>query len=389
LGLSCGLSFVQYIDSSHQYICSVNPHLGAYRHGVLIFEADIGNKARTMPSGSSSSKHPKAAEIASDAKRNLIPQVRSRHANKWCLQSFLYPAPLEQLQFHEHPLELRPPTFLVLQGDPVDTTIWYRGRDYRAGFICPANEKKAGGEWETAVEGVEERFCRRSTLSANLSANDANYPIPMGGAIFSAQVVVFRGPHDTYDKWSENSWTDLPVTSIPPQRWPKLRENGTQYSFSNEREIVRNKLQGALRICLYNQITTIVIGDWGLGKNYRNPPQELAELWREVFLFDPDLRGRFPLVIFAFEDPMQSTVQLIQDDLEKQKHKSRSKGSHSSSGSSSSKSKSKGKSKTASSSSRSSAPTDMEIFQAIFDHDEIQRVITEPDARYDIGMLTM
>lgn len=194
--------------------------------------------------------------------------------------------------------------------------------------------------------------------------------------------VVFRGPHDKYEKLGPDQWKALPVVSVPPPRWPKLTQNGTKYSFADEREMVKDKLRGALRICAYNNYSYVVIGDFGLGNGYRNPPQELAELWREVFLYDPDLRGRIRCVAFAFEDPNQSTAQLILDDMAK-----KAKGGSSSGSSSRSKSKSSSSSSSSMSPSPSNCPSDFQIFSQVFDNSEIQRFLAQPDARYGINSL--
>jgi hypothetical protein len=190
--------------------------------------------------------------------------------------------------------------------------------------------------------------------------------------------VVFRGPHDRYEKRPADEWASLQVCSLAPIRWPKLTQNGTKFSFAKEREMVIDKLRSALRACAYNGCTSVVIGDFGLGNGYRNPPRELAELWREVFLYDPDLRGRIRYAAFVFEDPNQSTAQLILDDITKK----------SKSGSSSGSSKGKGKTSSSSSSSSSSrvpdAPTDFDIFQHVFDRQEVLRVLSQPDSRYGL-----
>jgi hypothetical protein len=161
-----------------------------------------------------------------------------------------------------------------------------------------------------------------------------------------------------------------------------LTQNGTKYSFDSEREMMKDKLRGALRICAYSNKTSVVIGDFGLGNCYRNPPQELAELWREIFLYDPDIRGRIRQVAFVFVDPAQSTTQLILDDIAK-----KSKGGSSSGYSSSSKSKGKGKASSASSSMGFAAPTDLQIFSSVFHVEEIQRVLSQPDSRYGLDNL--
>jgi hypothetical protein len=177
------------------------------------------------------------------------------------------------------------------------------------------------------------------------------------------------------------------VVSVPPARWPKLNDQGTTYSFATEREMAMNKIRGALLICLSHGYTSVVIGDFGLGAGARNPPLELAELWREAFLWDPDIRGRFEWVAFVFEDQGQSTTKLILDDLAKKTSKSSSsKGKGSKSSSSKSSSSKSGSS--SSSSSNDNCPTDMEIFAQVFAPSEVSRVANRPDPRYAIGMIT-
>ncbi|KAI1082451.1 hypothetical protein F5B20DRAFT_503461 [Whalleya microplaca] len=337
------------------------------------------------------SSKPKPSEVAAEAKRHYIPIIRNDYSHQWPTHSYLFQQPLEQipLQNNMSGYSPSPPEFYIYLGDPVDFTIdWKEKVGIRIPFICAANDKRPGGDWETGVVGYEERLCRRSTLSATLSTPgpdsqvDCNYPIPSEGGIYSEFVVVFRGPHDQYKKLEQ--WYDLPVVSMPAARWPKLSHGGSKYAFPLEREMVKNKIRAALRICAYYEHRTVVIGDFGLGNGNRNPPQELAELWRDVFLYDPDIRGRFDYVAFVFEDQYQSTARLILDDIAK---KNRSGHGHHSS-SSKGKSKSHSSSSSGSGGSSSSAPSDYEIFSHVFDPSEIQGVMSRPDPRYGISMLT-
>ncbi|KAI1339673.1 hypothetical protein F5Y15DRAFT_415592 [Xylariaceae sp. FL0016] len=331
------------------------------------------------------SSKPKASDVAAETKRYYIPTIRSEYAHRWPTHSFLFQAPLEQIP----PRGLEglgpPPEFYICLGDPVDFSIsWQEKVSERIPFICTANDKRAGGDWETGVIGYEERLCRRSNLSATLgtpgpgSDFSSNYPIPSEGGIYSEYVVVFRGPHDQYQKLDQ--WHDLPVVSMPATRWPKLCQMGHKYAFPIERELIKNKIRAALRMCLYYRHFSVVIGDFGLGNGHRNPPQELAEIWREVFLHDPDIRGRFHYVAFVFEDCRQSTAKLILDDIAK---KSKSSSSISSRG----KSRSHGSSSSASTGG-STVPSDYEIFQHVFSPIEVQDVMSRPDPRYGISMLT-
>jgi hypothetical protein len=196
------------------------------------------------------------------------------------------------------------------------------------------------------------------------AASDPN-PAADRGAL-----VVFRGPHDRYEKRSERDWGDLPVCSVPPVRWPKLTKMGTQYSFAEEREMVRDRLRAALKICVYNGYSRVVIGDFGLGNGYRNPPHEMALIWHEILLYDPEIALRFTDVLFVFEDASQSTSQLILDDISKKdakKHGGQAK------------LKNKGP----------SAGTDMQIFQAVFQHGGLAQMAPrqDRDPKYAISHL--
>lgn len=334
---------------------------------------------------SSKSGRVKPSEIASDTKRNFIPLLKQCYADRFPPYSILYRQPCQQLPVSRRTLSTRAPFFRVEHGDPVMRAIYYAAMDsqesesrggprIRIPVICGANERRPGGDWETGSTGYEEKLCRRSNLSATLATphpqtgEETHYPIPLTGGIFSDAVVVCRGPHDRYDKLE--NWYDLPVLSMPPTRWPKLKDHGATYSFAEEREQMKDKMRGALRICLYNGYDRVVVGDFGLGNSYRNPPQQLAELWREVLLFDPDLRGQFAYIMFIFEDATLNTTKCIFEEMIKKEKKTNTK------------------SKSDWSSLLRHAPTDMSIFERVFHADEIARVVSAPDPRYGLQMIT-
>ncbi|KAH7029210.1 uncharacterized protein B0I36DRAFT_129455 [Microdochium trichocladiopsis] len=334
---------------------------------------------------------PKPSEVAAETKRRYIPYLREYYTH-WPTHSYLVSQPLADLPWTTSPgqIELTPPEFHICQGDPVDFIFnWLDHVHVPLGipFICTANDKRPGGDWETGVVGYEERLCRRSNLSATLATpvagtRPSNYPIPSCGAIYSKNVIVFRGPHENYKEKDEAEWRALPVISVPAVRWPKLSHMGTTYAFEVEKELMRDKIRGALRLCNWENHDYAVIADFGLGNSHRNPPLELAELWRDIFLYDPDIRGHFKHVAFVFEDVSQSTSQLIIDDLSKK----------SKTGGSSSRSKSKATHESTSTGGASNSgtvcPTDFEIFQQVFDPGQVRAVLTRPDPRYGISMLT-
>lgn len=181
------------------------------------------------------------------------------------------------------------------------------------------------------------------------------------------------------------------MVSVPPQRWPKLTQHGDKYSFTAERDIARNKIRGALRVCVAFGYDHVVVGDFGLGNSYRNPPAALAELWRDVLLYDPDLRGHFREVAFVFDDVHLSTTKLIQENISKKSSKlgaggGGGGGGHSSSSKiKSSKNSSKSSSKASSSSLADAYETDINIFGHIFDPNEIESFVRARDPRCEIS----
>jgi len=141
---------------------------------------------------------------------------------------------------------------------------------------------------------------------------------------------------------------NLPIISVCPVKRPKLDKDDTKYSFDQEKELMREKVVTALRIAKWFGHKDLVIGTFGLGSGFRNPPREVAKLWRDALLKDPQFIGWFRDVVFAFEDPEGPPS------------------NSSSKGGSSSKSSSKGSSSKSSSHSKSSAAADLDIFRDVF-----------------------
>ena len=61
-----------------------------------------------------------------------------------------------------------------------------------------------------------------------------------------------------------------------------------------------NKMRTILRIGLENGHTAIVLGALGCGA-FGNPPEDIAQLWREVLL-EPEFKDQFEKVVFAILD---------------------------------------------------------------------------------------
>lgn len=251
---------------------------------------------------------PKPSEIAAEAKKTYIPYIRNNFSAQWPPTSYLChsemmparaPAPKDMLHCR----------FAFYERDPVDLALdWVEPNATIAiPVIMPAHEKRPGGDWEAGVMSPEECLCRRSNLFATLSTPGAgnsltaNYPIPTRAGIYSEKVVVFRNGPERYEPWQEMK--ALPIISVCPVKRPKLDTSGTKYSFKQEKELMRDKIRTALRIAVYYGHTKLCIGTFGLGPGFRNPPEEVALMWRDAFLRDSEFVGHFEDVVFAFDAP--------------------------------------------------------------------------------------
>ncbi|KAG6129866.1 hypothetical protein E4U38_004797 [Claviceps purpurea] len=275
------------------------------------------------------------------------------------------------INFTRHTQSTKPPKFRVVHDDPVKVALHYAKSGIRVPFICAAHSSCPGSRHLDKRPTYEEDFCHRSNLWDTLTRTGPGtyvprlYPISATGGILSDRVAVYLGLRgDNYEKL--DPIPDLPVVSVPPVRKPEGRGNGTKYAYPQEELDMREKIRGALRICLHNNYNRVVIGDFGLGDGFHNPPHAVAEIWRDLLLFDPDICGQFESVDFVFVDPMQRTTQLFRD--EKQKHNERRRARQAAKEGTSSTS-------TRRAPSSQPAPTDMAIFESLFDEKEIERVV--------------
>ena len=290
---------------------------------------------------------PKPSEIAAEAKRLYIPYVEQKMPQFSPRSSF-------HVEVNKLPATCdgkapsRRPRIAVIDGDPVDVALdWYEYESksasksgsslydeaqFRIPVVNMANEKRAGGDWESGLLAPEENLCRRSNLVRCLmtpwtsSTPTPHYPIPSKGGMYSPSVgkfyisrvgdfgdrttdictVIFRsGPDRGYSIWSE--FKCLPVISVAPIRRPKLDESGMDYSFSQEKELMKEKMRTVLRIAATWQHKDICMGAFGSGPGFRNPVHQLASMWRDILFTEPEFQGVFTNVVFAIESMSSSS----------------------------------------------------------------------------------
>lgn len=61
------------------------------------------------------------------------------------------------------------------------------------------------------------------------------------------------------------------------------------------------KMRTILRIAAYNGHHDLCLGAYGTGPLFKNPSQEVAEMWKQLLFNDAEFTGRFRYVIFAMD----------------------------------------------------------------------------------------
>jgi uncharacterized protein (TIGR02452 family) len=271
---------------------------------------------------------PKPSEIAAEAKRLYIPYCE-RSIPQYTAYSVLYDDS-QRIPVSSDRRTSRWPRVTVMNGDPADVALgWYEynlknGQDESVAIVNMANEKRAGGDWESGLMAPEECLARRSNLVRALTtpwqqSSASHYPIPQRGGIYTPQVgmyvpdiirylaltlsVVFREGAEHYKIYPQVKF--LPVISVAPVRRPKLDESGTSYSFDQERELMKDKMRTILRIAAYWRHRKLCLGAFGVGPVFRNPVREVATMWRQLLFEESEFFGCFDDIAFAIETNQQ------------------------------------------------------------------------------------
>ncbi|KAF2177928.1 hypothetical protein K469DRAFT_732212 [Zopfia rhizophila CBS 207.26] len=146
-----------------------------------------------------------------------------------------------------------------------------------------ASERRPGGGWLNGALAQEEALCFRSSLSLTLHSH--YYPIPVLGAIYSPTILLIR-----------NSI----VISIAAIRRPVVGRDG-RYAKEGDRKLIKGNIRVVLRIAASHGHRKLVLGALGCGA-FRNPPEEVASCFLEVFREEEFSGGWWEDVVFAVLD---------------------------------------------------------------------------------------
>ncbi|MGE3597511.1 MAG: TIGR02452 family protein [Dehalococcoidia bacterium] len=177
-----------------------------------------------------------------------------------------------------------------------------------------ANRRNPGGGVHDGAGAQEENLFRRSNAFCSLYqfvdyASDysvprnegASYPIPReSGAIYSPGVTVFRSAETTGYALLGHPYR-VNVLTVPAINEPALIERQRQLWLTDQMaRATLLKIRAMFRVAARHEQPDVVLSAFGCGA-FRNPPQHMAELFREV-LAEREFAGVFRRVAFAIID---------------------------------------------------------------------------------------
>lgn len=155
-----------------------------------------------------------------------------------------------------------------------------------------ANQFNPGGGVKQGASAQEECLFRKSTLCVALK--NENYPLDDFGGIYSPHVLVYRDEKEKGHAFLETPFEVAVVTLAAYRLEPNV--NHVQ-AFKAVEGNAKEKIRRILRIAALKGHKNLILGAFGCGA-FHNPPNEVAELFYQVFL-EPEFKGRFYRVQFA------------------------------------------------------------------------------------------
>lgn len=202
----------------------------------------------------------------------------------------------------------------TLEADCLETTRLLQLSGYNPAVLNMASNITPGGGVGGGCGAQEENLFRRSTAFATLYQfvdfgtmfgiprnPDFSYPIPkIAGGIYSPQITVFRSSERTGYYLLDNPFC-VDMISVAAISNPPLDRSGETLRFKDHvLEPSKEKIRTIFRIGMMHRHDALVLSAFGCGA-FANPPEHMAELFREVLAEDAFVSA-FRLIVFAVID---------------------------------------------------------------------------------------
>lgn len=182
----------------------------------------------------------------------------------------------------------------VVNADCIDAAAVLKSKGYNPVILNMANAHTPGGGWKTGAGAQEESLFRRTTYlhslidPQRLGTNIRRYPIADFGGIYSPGVLSFRSNEKTGYSFLPAPESYSFIASAAINR-PRLVHGGRGEKRLETRDSskTKRKIAAVLSIGLDHGHDSIVLSAFGCGA-FRNPPEHIAELFKELLVANPD-----------------------------------------------------------------------------------------------------
>ena len=204
--------------------------------------------------------------------------------------------------------------YSVINADCLETSETLLKAGFNPCVLNLASRQNPGGGVLNGAGAQEENIFRRSNLflslyqfasyanEYDLEKHEKSYPLDRNtGGIYSTDITVFRGSEKNGYCLLKKPYK-ISIVTVPAISSPNLIKRNEQfYIDDNLVEPTKEKIRTILRIAGKYKHDSLVLGAFGCGA-FANPPNHMAELFKEIFL-EEEFISKFELIIFSiFED---------------------------------------------------------------------------------------
>jgi uncharacterized protein (TIGR02452 family) len=206
--------------------------------------------------------------------------------------------------------------FAVQEADCLDAAERLLGEGLNPCVLNMASGRTPGGGVLRGSSAQEESLFRRTNLFVSLyqfapyaskyglERSKDHYPLPEAGSVYSENVTVFRRSEKQGCAFLERPFK-VGIVSVAAISHPSLeRQEGRLRLSAPDASLTQEKIRSILRTSALHKHDALVLSAFGCGA-YANPPEHIAELFRQVFA-EKEFVGRFKKIVFAIFDDANS-----------------------------------------------------------------------------------
>ncbi len=237
-------------------------------------------------------------------------ELQNKHSEYY--QSLFYYKPESVAHFPSNEVKTN---VSVINADCLEAAQLVSEAGFRPVVLNMANRETPGGGVLGGAGAQEENIFRRSNLFESLYqfvgfASRAfeipkhptdSYPLNREtGGVYSPDITIFRGSEPNGYCLLKQPY-QLSFVTVPAIYNPKLkRENGQFRLDESFIAPTKEKIRTILRIAILNGHDSAILSAFGCGA-FRNPPNHMAELFREVFE-EREFKDKLKWIVFAIID---------------------------------------------------------------------------------------